>query len=205
MLLILSLFQELLNDNALDTCKSSKLLSVYAAAVGLNNGEKITNLTSCAKVLLAACQNKSKESCDLLCKIVVTLVEGKCSGMDTEVFDKLQPVIKDLLEYPELSYEMLETLDKTLRSYRVYFRMFLESVIPAYERTEIPTYVQDCKNITVYCLSEAILQQGGFMQLPNSSEHYFNGNNAPMYYFQSHRRIITVLNLSILKGDFWDW
>lgn len=177
--------------------------------IEFNNAGKFTDVEGCSKVLqgLSPGRNRDDEGVisALLSQAVIKIIESKCSPFDTEILNYLQPVIQDLLQIA--SFELLENLDKCLRGFRAYFRMFLEPIMSAYSRTKSdhPLVLQECPNISVYCLSEAILQQGGFYQLSDEENHYFAGSTAPMAYFQDQTRIITMLNASSLKGTTWNW
>lgn len=173
--------------------------------MGFNNAGKLQDIPSCAKLLRTVSSTPSvcQSNCDLLTEMVMTIVESKCLTAELEILSLLQPVIVDLLQVG--SYDTVETIDRCVRSFRPYFRMFIESVIEAYSRNDKPKYLEECSNIPVYCLSEAILQQGGLYQLPNSDTHYFTGNTAPMYYYGGQKRIVMVLNASSIKGTNWNW
>lgn len=197
--------QTLLIENLEENRDISNLLSVYKAVIEFNNAGKITNIANCSQALQKVIRVSNVDNYQLLCRMVIHLIESKCSLVDTEVLNVLQPAITGLLENPNVSFEMLESLDKTLRGFRAYFRMFLEPIMEAYSHTTNPSYVTCSRDMTVYCLSEAILQQGGLYNFPNTSDHYFSGINSPMVYFQFPKPIITILNVNNIKGITWDW
>ncbi len=184
----------------------TQLLTVYAAIFEFNDAGKVSDIPRCSKLLQVVSSNSEiNTNIEIVVKIIIDLIKSKCSALDTEVLNLLQPVINNLLHNQHISFELVETLDKSLRGFRAYFRLFLEPLMQAYSRTDNPSYINECGNVFIYCVSEALLEQGGLYQLPNSSEHYFTGISAPMCFFQNQKKIISVLNTSSIKGVVWDW
>lgn len=184
----------------------TQLLTVYAAIFEFNNAGKLSDIPRCSKLLQVVSSSPDIDTnCEIVVKIVIDLIKSKCTAYDNEVLNLLHPIINNLLQNQRISFELVETLDKSLRGFRAYFRLFLEPLMQAYSRTDNPSYVKECGNVFIYCVSEALLEQGGLYQLPNSSEHYFTGISAPMHFFQNQKKIISVLNTSSIKGVVWDW